>query len=82
MQGGGVAIWVKDSIEFMQINSPFKAKQIKTIGIHVPRLKADIVNVYRGFDDIHEAKDDITAFIQGAPKLLRLFNKMTLAPRF
>ena len=57
--GGGVAIWVKDSIEFMQINSPFKSKQIETIAIHVPRLKADILNVYRGFDDIQGATTDI-----------------------
>ena len=40
-----------------------KAKQIETKAIHVPCLKSDIVNVYRGFDDIHEATDDITAFV-------------------
>ena len=58
-----MAIWVKDSIEFMQINSPFKAKKMETIAFHVPRLKADIVNVYRGFDAIHEATTDITMFV-------------------
>ena len=66
--GRGVAIWVKDSIEFMQINSPFKAKQIETIAIHVLCLKAYIVKVYRGFDEIHEATADITGFVDSMKK--------------
>ena len=61
--GGGVAIWVKDSIAFTEIKSPFIEKEIETIAITLPGFKLSIINVYRGFGNAEAAITKLTDFV-------------------
>ena len=60
--GGGVAIWVKDSIAFTEIKSPFVEKEMETIEISLPAFKLSIINVYRGFGNVEAAITKLTDF--------------------
>ena len=51
-KGGGVACWIKDSIAYEEIISPFKEKIIETVAISLPTLKLTVLNVYRGFGSV------------------------------
>ena len=61
--GGGVAIWVKDSIAFTEIKSPFVEKEIETIAITLPGFKLSIINVNRGFGNAEAAITKLTDFV-------------------
>jgi hypothetical protein len=47
--GGGVGIWVRADLDFVEQNSPFIEKVIESQTIHVPRLNLILINVYRPF---------------------------------
>ena len=61
--GGGVAIWVKESLQYGELKSPFKSKEIETIAIHLPQLKMDVINVYRGFVNTEHSLNEIFEWI-------------------
>ena len=61
--GGGVAIWVKDSIAFTEIKSPSVEKDIETIAISFPAFKLSIIDVYRAFGNAEAAITKLTDFI-------------------
>ena len=61
--GGGVAIWVKDSIAFTEIKSPFVEKEIDTIAISLPGFKISIINVYQGLGNAEAAITKLTDFV-------------------
>ena len=63
--GGGIAIWVKDSIAFTEIKSPFVERDIETIAISLPAFKLSVINVYRGFGNVEAAVVKLTDFIEG-----------------
>ena len=64
--GGGVAFWIKDSVKYAKIKSPFEEKELETISIALPDIKVVIINVYRGFGDVQVATDKLTKHIDDA----------------
>ena len=66
--GGGVGIWVRDDIDYENINSPFKEKIIETQTICMPDLEILLINVYRPFLDKRQFLDDLTDHISGLRK--------------
>ena len=51
--GGGVAIWVKEGMDFEQAKSPFKDRDIESCCITLPSEKLIITSIYRPFGDKH-----------------------------
>ena len=51
--GGGVGIWVKETIDYIVIKSPFTSKQIETQTVLLQSLNTYLINVYRPFGDKH-----------------------------
>ena len=57
------AIWVRDSIAFTEIKSPFIEKEIETIAIALPAFKLTVTNVYRGFGNSEAAITKLTDLV-------------------
>ena len=64
--GGGVAFWIKDSVKYAKIKSPFIEKEIETVSIILPDIKVIVTNVYRGFGEVQVATDKLTNHIDDA----------------
>ena len=58
-EGGGVAILIREDINFTRIKSPFIEKEIETLAIQIPSHNLIVINVHRGFGDVNKAVENL-----------------------
>ena len=57
---GGVGLWIKETIDFLNLKSPFTSKLLETQTIHLPKRNLIIVNCYLPFEDQGKAVQELT----------------------
>ena len=62
--GGGVGIWITKNLDFEEIKSPFKSKQIETACIALPEKKLIVLNVYRPFGEKYSFIEELIDYIK------------------
>ena len=72
--GGGVGIWVRDSIEYQEMSSPFTSKQIESATIKLPKLNSIIINIYRPFGNTQTFITELYEHIKSVRKDYSRFN--------